>query len=69
MNSHREQKECLLSVATNMMQGAESDEKFMGKIIMGNETWVYGCDPQMKRQSSQWKPAVSQRPKKAHQVR
>jgi len=33
-----EQKEWRLSVATNMLQEAESDENFMGQIIMGDET-------------------------------
>ena len=40
-----EQKEWRLSVATNMLQEAESDENFMGQIITGDETWVYGYDP------------------------
>jgi len=39
-----------------------------GQIITGDETWVYGYDPETKRQSSQWKSADSPRPKKAHQV-
>jgi hypothetical protein len=44
-----EQKEWHLSVATNMMQEAESEENFIGQIIMGDETWVYGYDPETKR--------------------
>ena len=47
-----EQKEWRLSVATNMPQEAESDEKFIGKIITGDETWVYGYEPETKHQSS-----------------
>ena len=62
-----EQKEWRLSVATNMLQEAVSDENFMGQIT-GNETWVYGYDPETKHQSSQWKSADYPRPKKAHQV-
>jgi hypothetical protein len=31
-------KKWCLSVATNMLQEAESDENFMGQNIMGNET-------------------------------
>jgi len=52
-----------------MLQEAESDETFMGQIITGNETWVYGYDPETKHQSSQWKSADSLRPKKARQMR
>jgi len=40
----------------------------MGQIITGDETWVYEYDPQTKHQSSQWKSADSQRPKKEHHV-
>ena len=32
-----------------------------------NESWIYCYDPETKRQSSQWKHAVSPRPKKARQ--
>ena len=63
-----EQKDWRLSVATNMVQEAESDENFMGQIITGNETWVCGYDLETKCQSSQWKSADSPRPKKARQV-
>jgi len=44
-----EQKEWRLSVTTNMLQEAESDENFMGQIITGDETWVYEYDPETKR--------------------
>jgi hypothetical protein len=64
-----EQKEWRLSVATNMLQESESDGNFMGQIITGDETWVYGYYPETKRQSSQWKSADSPRPKKVRQVR
>jgi len=64
-----EQKEWRLSVATNMLQEAQSDENFKGQIITGDETWVYGYDPETKSQSSQWKSVDSPRPKKARQVR
>jgi hypothetical protein len=63
------QKEWRWSVATNMLQDAESDENIMGQIITGDETWVHGYDPETKRQSSQWKSADSPRLKKARQVR
>jgi hypothetical protein len=38
-------------------------------MITGDETWVYGYDPETKVQSSQWKHSSSPRPKKAQQVR
>ena len=63
-----EQEEWRLSVATNMLQETESDEKFMGKIITDEETCVYVYDPGTKRQSSQCKSTDYPRPKKARQV-
>ncbi|GFX84360.1 mariner Mos1 transposase [Trichonephila clavipes] len=44
-----------------------SDENFLKKIITGDETWVYGYDPETKQQSSQWKFPSEPRPKKARQ--
>lgn len=37
----------------------------LNNIITGDETWVYGCDIQIKVQSSQWVGKGSPRPKKA----
>ena len=39
------------------------------KVITGDESWVYGYDPETKAQSSQWKSPESPRPKKARQSR
>jgi hypothetical protein len=38
-------------------------------VIIGDETWVYGYDPETKVQLSQWKHSSSTRPKKAQWVR
>ena len=45
------------------------DSKFLNTVITGDESWVYGYDPETKAQSSQWKHSSSPRPKKARQVR
>ena len=42
---------------------------FMETVVTGDETWIYGYDPETKQQSSQWKSPASPRPKKARQVR
>jgi len=39
------------------------------KVITRDESRVYGCDPETKTQSSQWKSPESPRPKKAQQTR
>jgi len=36
----------------------------LDRVITGDDTWAYQYDPEMKRQSAQWKTANSPRPKK-----
>lgn len=64
-----EQKEARASAACDLVGCVENDRNFMTKIITGDESWVYGYDPETKAQSSQWKCPASPRPKKARQVR
>jgi hypothetical protein len=35
---------------------------------MGDESWIYGYDPETKQQSSQWKRPQSPRANNVHQV-
>jgi hypothetical protein len=35
---------------------------------MGDESWIYGYDPETKQQSLQWKSPQSPRAKRARQV-
>jgi histone-lysine N-methyltransferase SETMAR len=39
-------------------------DKFLNRIITGNEMWVHYSEPETKAQSKQWKRAGSQPPKK-----
>ena len=39
------------------------------KVITGDESWVYGYDPETKQQSSHWKRPDKPRPTKARQSR
>ena len=52
-----------------MRNFAASDSSFLGNVIIGDETWVYGYDPETRVQSSQWKSPSSPCAKKAHQSR
>jgi len=45
------------------------DVQFLKNIVTGDESWVYGYDPETKQQSSQLKGPTSSRPKKGRQVR
>ena len=61
-----EQKQLRLEIAQDMLDCVESDSIFLNTVITGDESWVYGYDPETKAQSSQWKHSSSPRPKKAH---
>ena len=63
-----QQKECWKEISEDMLDLANHDPEFIKTIITGDETWVYGYDPETKFQSSQWKHPESPRPKKAQQV-
>jgi len=64
-----DQKAHRVSVCRELKQQARDDPNFIYNIITGDETWVYGYDPDTKQQSSQWKSPNSPRPRKARQVR
>jgi hypothetical protein len=60
----QEQQQLCLEVARDMLECANGDPEFLKTVITGDETWVYGYDPEMKVQSLQWKHSSSPRPKK-----
>ncbi|KAJ4445629.1 hypothetical protein ANN_12311 [Periplaneta americana] len=64
-----EQKDLRHDVAQDLVDTANTDPGFLNTVITRDESWVYGYDPETKRQSSQWKHPESPRPKKARQVR
>ena len=64
-----EQKEHLVTICQELRQRALDDPSFMSSVITGDESWVYGYDPEIKQQPSQWKSPGSQRMKKARQSR
>ena len=59
-----EQKQHRLQVAQEMINRSENDPDLLNRVITGDESWVYGYDPETKAQSSQWKSPGSLRPKK-----
>jgi hypothetical protein len=50
-------------------QLTSDDETFLSRVITGDESWIYGCDPETKQHSSQWKSPTSPRSKKAKQLK
>jgi histone-lysine N-methyltransferase SETMAR len=59
-----EQKQLRLEVSQDMLDYANSNPDFLNIFITGDESWVYGYNPETKAQSSQWKHSTSPRPKK-----
>ena len=43
---------------------ADADKNFLNIIITGDETWCFACDPETKRQNSEWVGETYPRPKK-----
>ena len=64
-----QQKELWKEISEDMLDLANHDPEFIKTIITGDETWIYGYNPETKFQSSQWKHLKSPWPKKAWQVR
>ncbi|UYV84634.1 hypothetical protein LAZ67_X002926 [Cordylochernes scorpioides] len=50
-----EQKLCRLATCEDMFEMTRTDPELKNKIITGDETWVYGYDPETKRQSAEWR--------------
>ena len=64
-----EKNQLLLSISLELLDRAASDSSFLGNVITGHETWVYGYDPEISVQISQQKSPSSPRAKKARQSR
>ncbi|UYV60554.1 CLCN3 [Cordylochernes scorpioides] len=48
-----------------MLEMVEDNPNWKEKVITGDETWVYGYDPETKRQSMEWKGKDEPRTKKS----
>jgi hypothetical protein len=51
----QEQKEFCAEVAQNLLETYNNNPHFLKQVITGDESWVYGYDPETKVQPSQWK--------------
>ena len=60
-----EQKEFLAEVTQDLFETPNKDPNFPRNVITGDESWVYGYDPETKVQSSQRNSPESPCPKKA----
>ena len=54
-----------MSVCAELLEQVEADLELMERVITGDESWFFQCDPETKRQSLEWRSKGSARPKKA----
>ena len=57
------------TIARHLFERSCEDMQFLKNNVTGDESWVYGYDPETKQQSSQWKDPTSLQPKKGRQLR
>ncbi|UYV70801.1 hypothetical protein LAZ67_8000674 [Cordylochernes scorpioides] len=60
-----EQKLCRLATCEDTLEMTRTDPEWKDKIITGDETWVYGYNPETKRQYAEWRGQGEPRPKKS----
>jgi hypothetical protein len=60
-----EQMECRKTIAGELFEQSTQDPSFLGKVVTGDESWVFEYDPETKMQSSEWHTSSSPRPKKS----
>ena len=60
-----EQKANRLEICQDLQGRLKIEPNFLGKVITGDESWVFNYDPETKRQSSEWHTKISPHPKKA----
>jgi len=63
-----DQREQRQTIAHDLFERSCEDVQFLKNIMTGDESWVYGYDPETK-QLSQWKGPTSLQQKKGRQVR
>jgi hypothetical protein len=65
----QDQRDSHVVISQELLDHASEDENFLKRIIIDNETWIYGYDVETKMQSSQWVGKNLPTLKKARRVR
>ncbi|UYV78964.1 hypothetical protein LAZ67_17000510 [Cordylochernes scorpioides] len=60
---------CRLATCEDMLERTRTDPEWKDKIITGDETWVYGYDPETKRQSAEWRGQGTEPPLTKENIR
>ena len=59
------QKKRHVQVCQDILEQLETEPNLLKRVVTGDELWIFQYDPLTKRQSLEWKSALSPRPKKA----
>ena len=59
------QKEWRVQVCQDIVKQLETEPSLLKRVVTADEPWIFEYDPLTKRQSLEWKSALSPRPKKA----
>ena len=59
------QKERRVQVCQDILEQLKTEPDLLKRVVTGDESWIFTYDPLTKRQSLEWKSALSPRPKKA----
>ena len=54
-----------MQVCQDILEQLETEANLLKRVVTGDESWIFEYDPLIKRQSLEWKSALSPRPKKA----
>jgi len=63
-NLTEQQRDSRVSACAELLEQVEADPELMERVITGDESWFFQCDPETKRQSLEWRSKGSPRPKK-----
>ena len=61
---NEEQKERRVQLCQDILEQFETEANLLKRVVTGDESWIFEYDPLTKRQSLEWKIALSPRPKK-----
>ena len=54
-----------MQMCQDNLEQLKTKPNLLKRVVTGNESWIFKYDPLTKRQSLEWKSALSPRPKKA----
>ena len=60
-----DKKQQRVTVCQDIIKRLEDDPDLLGRVMIGNESWIFKYDSETKQQRRQWKSPASPRPKKA----